>query len=295
MSHEECQCGREGGCSGGGCGNDRVIHIKPPRLAVKGVFLLAATGSLLLFAMFISEMKAFQFIGRDMPGEQTTIAVSGEGEAYASPDIAQVSFSVTQESKKATDARKTVDEKMEAIMAYLKQSGVEDKDIKTTSYSLYPKYEWQESKVTCLSYPCIQPPGKQVLTGYEVSQSVDVKVRDLDKVGDIVGGLVDKGATNMYGPNFMVDNEDGVKAKAREEAITKAKVKAEQLAKELGVSLVRIVSFNEGGDYPIYYGKGGMMEARATMSADAGAPAPAVLPMGENKYNSSVTIVYEIQ
>jgi uncharacterized protein YggE len=244
--------------------------------------------------MFFSNIKEYQFIGRDVPGEMTTISVSGEGEAFAVPDIAEISFTVSQESKTAAEARKTVDEKVKAILKYLRETGVEEKDLNTASISLYPNYDWEQTQVMCITYPCPQPPGKQVLRGYEVSQSITVKVRDLDKLGDIVGGVTDKGATNMSGPSFTVDNEDGVKAEAREQAIAKAKAKAEQLANELDVKLVRIVSFSEGGDYPYFaYGRGGM-EAKAVMM-DAGAPVPAEIPVGENKFVSNVTIVYEIR
>ncbi|MEK7118618.1 MAG: SIMPL domain-containing protein, partial [Patescibacteria group bacterium] len=179
------------------------------------------------------------------------------------------------------------------IHDFLTGAGSLEKDIKTTGYNLYPKYEWQEQRIVCIAYPCDQPPGKQVLMGYEVTQSVEVKIRVLDDAGKILGGLSDNGATNLSGLNFLVENEDAVQATAREAAIGKAKAKAAKLADDLGVSLVRIVSFNEGGNYPIYYGRGGM-EAKL-MSSDAGISAPADIPAGENKYSSSVTIVYEIK
>ncbi|OGZ16600.1 MAG: hypothetical protein A3H76_04180 [Candidatus Lloydbacteria bacterium RIFCSPLOWO2_02_FULL_54_12] len=257
-----------------------------------GFVLLAVAGALYLFALSANTIAEYKYIGRDVPGEQTTISVSGDGEAYAAPDIATVSFSITNESKQSTEARKVVDEKMKKIHDFLTASGVLEKDIKTTGYNLSPKYEWQEQRIVCIAYPCDQPPGKQVLTGYEVTQSVEVKVRKLDDAGKILGGLSDNGATNLSGLNFMVENEDAVQREAREEAIAKAKTKAEELAKDLGVSLVRIVSFNEGGNYPIYYGRASAkMEL---MSADSGMP-PADIPVGENKYTSNVTIVYEIR
>lgn len=256
----------------------------------KGFILLAVTGSLFLLALFASELKSYQYIGRDI-NEQTTITVTGDGKEYAAPDIATVSFSITNETKNSTDARKTVDEGMKKIHDFLIASGVAEKDIKTTGYNLYPKYEWQETRIVCITYPCHQPPGKQVLTGYEVTQSVEVKIRDLDKAGVILGGISDNGATNVSGLNFTIEDEDGVKAKARAEAIADAKTKAAVLAKDLGVSLVRIVSFNEGGNYPIPYYARAEMKA---MSADAGA-APVNISVGENEYNSSVTIVYEIR
>jgi len=257
-----------------------------------GFMLLAVSGALLLLAMFFSELKAYQFIGRDVPGEMTTINVTGEGRAFATPDIAIVNFSVVQESKTQAEAREIVDGKMRDILAFLKESGIEEKDIKTTGYNLYPKYEWQESRVVCITYPCPQPPGKQVLLGYEVSQSVEVKVRKIDDAGKVVGGLAEKGATNMYGPSFTVDEPESVRAEARKEAIEKAKAKAEQLADDLGVDLVRIVSFSEGGVYPYAYGRGG---GEKLMAQDAYAPVPAELPVGENEFNSSVTLVYEVR
>ena len=267
------------------------MRVTPPKPIISAVSILAISGALLLLAMTISELKGFVFIGH---GDEikATISVSGDGKAFAAPDISTVSFSVVTESLKAADARKQTDDKVKAILAFLKESGVGDKDIKTTGYSLYPKYEWRETKIMCITYPCPQPPGKQVLLGYEVSQSIEVKIRKIDDTGAIVGGIGDKGATNMDGPQFTVENPDGVKADARKEAIAKAQAKAQLLAQDLGVTLVRIVSFSEDGN-GYAYGRGG---AEKTMAFDVmSAAAPAEVPVGENTFASNVTIVYEIR
>ena len=274
---------------------ERIVKIVPPEKAVMAVVILALSGALLLLAMFATYAKEYKYIGRDV-NAQTTITVSGDGDAYASPDIATVMYTITQEAKTVREARTTVDAKMKSIHQFLSKSGIEDKDIKA-NYSFNPKYEWQEKRIECLAYPCVQPPGKQILTGYEVSEQVVVTIRgidkDADKAGTIVGGLADNGATNLSGPNFTVEHQDAVEAQARESAIAKAKAKADQLAKDLGVSIVRIVSFNEGSNYPMMYGGGMAMKA---MSADAGiAPPAANIPAGQNKYTSNVTIVYEIK
>jgi uncharacterized protein len=268
------------------------------RPVVGGGLLLLVSGSLFLLALFASSLKEYQFIGRNVPGELTTISVSGEGEAFAVPDIAEVSFTITAEAKDAAGARKLVDDKMKAIHAFLKESGVEDNTIKTTGYNLNPKYEWKQTRtyVPCMSpYGCPPVEGKQVLTGYEVTQSVDVRIKKIDNAGLVLGGLTDKGASYVSGLTFGVDDEDGTKEKAREEAITNAKATAAKLASELGVRLVRITSFNEGVNYPVYnYGRAGM-EMKA-MSADmAMAPEAANIPMGENKFTSNVTITYEVR
>ncbi|HEY9585658.1 MAG TPA: SIMPL domain-containing protein [Candidatus Paceibacterota bacterium] len=274
-----------GSCSGGGCHGHGERHIK------KGVFtLLAVAGAIYLFALAANTIAEHQYIGRDI-NSQTTISVSGDGEAFAAPDIATVSFSIMNESKNSVDARKIVDEKMKNVHDFLIASGVLDKDIRTTGYNLSPKYEWQQKQIVCIAYPCVQPPGKQVLTGYEVTQSVEVKVRNLDDAGKVLGGLSDNGVTNLSNLSFLVENEDDVQAQAREAAITKAKAKADQLAKDLGVKLVRIVSFNENGGNPYYYG--GAKVGALSMETDTFVAAD--IPAGENKYASNVTIVYEIR
>lgn len=290
MATEEQSAAFCKGCGGPCTGN---CWKKP---VVGGVLLLIVSGSLFLLALFAGELKSYQFIGRDVPGEQTSISVTGDGEAYAIPDIAEISFSITDEAKTAPEARKLVDDKMKTIHAFLKESKVEDKDIKTTAYNLNPKYEWKKTGayVPCLlGYNCPPQEGKQVLVGYEVTQSVNVRIHKIDDAGLVLGGLSDKGASYVSGLTFTVDDEDVVKESARKEAIEKAQAKAKKLAAQLGVSIVRITSFNEGSNYPVYsYDRGGMdMKA---MSADI-APAAANIPAGENKYTSTVTITYEVR
>lgn len=259
--------------------------------------LLALSGSLLLLAMFFTTIKEYSYIGRDI-NSQTTISVSGDGESFATPDIATVSFSISKEAKTPAEARKQVDEAMKKIHTFLTESKVGDKDIKTTAYDLYPKYDYVKSP--CIATMTIEvgnyitpcQDGKQVLSGYTVTQSVDVKIRALDDAGTVLGGLADNGATNLSGLNFTVEKPDEIQAAARAEAIKKAKAKAEELAKDLNVKLVRIVSYNEGGVYPVYnYARSDMK-----MSAmGAAVPEAANIPIGQNKYTTNVTITYEIR
>ncbi len=273
----------------------RALRIVPPKAAVVAVSILAISGALLLLALFVNTLKESKYIGRDI-NSQTTITVTGDGDAYEAPNMATVSFSISQDAKNSTDARKTVDEKMQKIHNFLTQSGVAEKDIKNTAYDLYPKYDYLRSATLCIQnltggQNYCPPEGKQVLSGYTVTQSVDIKIRKLDDAGKILGGLTDNGASNVSGLTFVVENQDAVISKARKAAITKAEVKASQLASDLGVTLVRIVSFNEGNNYPVYnFAREGMAKA---MSAD-GASTPNI-PAGENKYVSNVTIVYEIK
>lgn len=263
---------------------------KDRKVLTRSFGLVAVFASLLLAVLAVSEIKAFRYIGTSPM--QTTISVSGEGEVYQAPDIAELSFSIVAEAKTVAEAQKKVNESMEKILAFLTESGIEKKDIKSQNYNFYPKYEWQQPRIVCVTYPCPQPEGKQVLVGYEVNQSVSVKVRKIDDAGKILTGLGERGATNLSGITFAVDKDEEVKAKARELAIEDAKSKAEVLAKQLGVDLVRIVSFSEGADYPVWN------YARAEMAMGVGSAAPAkdaVIPTGENRYVSNVTIVYEVK
>ncbi|MFZ2303934.1 MAG: SIMPL domain-containing protein [Minisyncoccia bacterium] len=253
--------------------------------------VLALLGAVLVGAMIISEVKGYRFIGGGVSATNT-ISVSGEGEVFATPDIANISFTVREEAKKVSDAQDKVTKKIKSALASVRKLGVADKDIKTQNYSSYPKYEWQEGTVSCMGTNCPPyRPGKQVIVGYEVSQTVTIKVRDLEKVNAIVDGLATAGVTEMQGPNFAIDDEDGLKAEARKIAIEKARAKAEVLARDLGVTLVRVVSFLEGGYYPMY-SRATLTSMEKGIGGDAGVPE---LPQGENKITSSVTVTYEIR
>jgi uncharacterized protein YggE len=219
----------------------------------------------------------------------TTINVQGEGEVQVKPDLGMFSFSVMAEGKEATEAQTKSAEKINAIIAAMKEGGVEEKDIKTQNYNLAPKYKYTD--VAC-AWGQYCPPSNPVIDGYEVSQMVEIKVRDLAKAGDLISKAGEKGATNMSNLQFTVDDEKVAKAEARAKAIADAKQKAEALAKDLDVKLVRMTSFYEeqNGGYPMY-GYGGDMMAKAE-SFDAIAPQ---MPLGENEIKVIVNLSYEVK
>ena len=255
----------------------------------KLVYVVISLLALFLFSKSIYEIKSISELGFDKPASNT-ITVSGNGEAVAIPDIATFSFSVTKEAKTSAEAQKLVTDASSKVLDVVKKDGVEDKDVKTTNYSLYPKYDYPQ--VVCPTiYPSVCPPSKEVLRGYEVSQSFEVKIRSTDKVGQIVSDVTSAGVTNINGPTFGVDKEDDVIAKARNEAIVNAKAKAESIAQGLGVKLVRIVNFSENENG--YVAPVMMNSSFAVGSADMKS-APQ-LPAGENKYSRTVNITYEIR
>ncbi|OGG41384.1 hypothetical protein A2837_02615 [Candidatus Kaiserbacteria bacterium RIFCSPHIGHO2_01_FULL_46_22] len=220
----------------------------------------------------------------------TSINVRGEGEVNATPDIGSFSFSVTAEGPDAATAQNDSAEKINAILSFLKESGVEEKDIKNRDYYLNPKYRYDT--VVCAS-GMYCPPSDPVIDGYEVTQTIEVKVRDLDKAGDLITGAGERGATNLSQLQFTIDDESNLKAEARTAAIADAKEKAEKLADDLGVEIVRTMGYYEEESYPTpYYDYG--MGGDAMMAREEKATSPD-LPMGENTIRSIVNITYEIQ
>ncbi len=216
---------------------------------------------------------------------ENTITVSDTGTIYAKPDLAQTSFSVITEATTVAEAVGENTKKMNAVINSVKGEGVEEKDLKTTSFYIYPRYEWYEDE-TCIP-PC--PSGKRILVGYEVQQSLEVKIRDMTKIGDIIQGATDSGANQVGDLQFTIDKQDELKKQARDQAISKAKTKAKELAKQLGVKLVRVSNFSESGILPYYYGL-----EKAAPAGLGGGEAPQI-ETGENKIEVTISITYEIK
>ncbi len=226
-----------------------------------------------------NKLKEGKYIGRNV--EINTINVSGTGEVYAKPDLGIVNVSVVSEAKTVATAMTDNTKKMNAIVDFVKKMGVEDKDLKTTSFYISPLYEWSQ-QTTCFYPPC--PSGERTLTGYEITQQLEIKIRDLTKVGDIIQGATVSGANQVGDLQFTIDKPDDVKKQAREEAIKKAKEKAKELASQLGVKLIRITNFSESGDLnypqPVYM-------ASEALGKGGGETAPSVQDWREQNRNNS--------
>lgn len=252
---------------------------------VKALIVLIMIGVLLSLAAYtkltLREAKYGQY-------GMTSINVRGEGEVLARPDIGTFSFSVMAEGADAATAQNDSAERINTILAYLAEAGVEEKDIKTTNYFLNPKYRYEDRVCAANSY-C--PPGNPIIDGYEVSQTVEVKVRNLDSAGDLITGAGERGATNISSLAFTTDDDSELKAEARATAIADAEAKAEVLARELGVRLVRVTGYYEEEGYmPYDYGMGG----DAMMARSEAAQSPN-MPTGENVTRSVVNVTYEVE
>lgn len=250
---------------------------------------IAIIGVLAIFSLYLyaQTMVAIESLGRTNISNVASITVTGTGKASATPNIAQISFSVEQIGATGSDAQDKATKLTEAALAALKKLGILDKDIKTTGYQVTPDYE---VKPCSPGTPCTTGTGK--ILGYRVTQSVEVKVRDTAKAGDILQALTALGVQNVSGPNFMVDDESATQAQARGIAIADAREKAEVLAAQLGVRLGKIIGFSENGGVVYPMNQRAMTKSAAMDSATA--PAPSI-PVGENETNTNVTVVYEIR
>jgi uncharacterized protein YggE len=259
-----------------------LFDTKTARIAFVGVLGILA---LFLLAETISIAQNFGRLG--VPATDT-ITVSGEGQATIAPDVARVSFTVEHTSSTVAEAQTATTNQANAAIAYLKDQKIADKDVKTLSYNIYPQYAYPNP--CSAGQMCPAYVGTPKITGYQVSETIQVTVRDLAVVGTLLGGLGKLEVQNLNGPNFALDDSTAGYNAARADAIAKAKSQAKVLADELGVRLGKIVNFSESsGGYPVAYG---MMAGKAMDSAGSATPN---VPVGENTYNASVSVTYEIR
>lgn len=209
-----------------------------------------------------------------------TLMVSGTGKILAKPDVAITDLTINVDAPTATAAQTEANKKSQAVVDFLKARGIDEKDIRTSGYNIYPQYDYVE--------------GRSNIRGYQVTQSLTVKIRELDKANTVLDGVVDAGVNQVGGLNFTIDDPEQLKADAREKAIADANEKARELEDQLGVDLGKIVSFSEAQDgyYPVAYMKNDMMVAGRGGGAES---APMALPTGENEIVVTVSITYQIQ
>ena len=164
------------------------------------------------------------------------IWVTGRGSITLEPDMATVNVGVQVEERTVSQARQEASTAMDSVVKKLKSEGLKDQDIQTTSFNIYPRYDYYE--------------GKQELVGYTVSNMATIKVRDLDRVGEIIDSIADAGgdATRINGINFTVEDTSQFMDELREQAMQQAFDKAQHLADLGGVSLGQLSYVGEAGN-----------------------------------------------
>jgi uncharacterized protein YggE len=171
---------------------------------------------------------------------------------------------------------------MDAIFAVLSAKGVEDKDIRTTNFSIYPQY----------SYP---REGEPVLTGYRVNNQVSVKVRDLDSIGEVIDDVADAGGDNtrINGIRFIIDDDSEAQVQARELAVNAAMAKAEQFAELTNVTLGKLMYISESGGGVVYPERA--YEGEVYMKADMSSVPTTSISGGEMEVRINVQAVFGIE
>lgn len=263
---------RSEGCCGGKCHTGYHFG-KPIFMTLLGVFIVYST--FYVGTLMKNEIKKYNYIGQADQTERT-INITGTAKVTASNDIAMTTIgysNIDQDVAKAQAENKKV---MDKVYADLKQMGIQEKDLQT-NYSIYPEYDYTQKG--------------SVLKGYRVNSNLTVKIRDLNKISDVLGLAGKYGANQVTGLSFTIDDTENLKNEARTKALADAKRKAVLLANQLGVAIGEVVSYAdyENSPAPIYsYAKGMGMGGGA---ADSG---PAEVSGGTQDIVMNVTITYKI-
>jgi len=238
--------------------------------------LLGAAGAILALGVACTPTTEVTVAGdgSSMQG----IAVSGEGSVSVRPDIALVNLGIEVTAGTVADARGQAADAMSAMQDAMNDEGVEDQDIQTQYFNIYPQYQYSDNKAP-------------EIVGYTVSNSVQVKVRNLDSVSAVLDGAIAAGgdAVRVNGISFTVEDPEEFLADARREAVANAREHAEVLAEAAGVELGDARSINESTSYidgPYY---------PAVDRAEAGMGGSTPVNPGEQELRVNVSVVYGIK
>lgn len=226
--------------------------------------------ALFAFALAVPGAAAAQ---QNNMAQQHIITMSGHGEAHGQPDTAMLSAGVSVDAPTAAAALASANKNMQAVLAALKTVGVPDRDTQTQNFSVHPQYATGNGEAPRV-------------TGYQVTNQVQVRLRDISKLGPTLDVLVAAGANQINGVNLSIHDPAVLLADARAAAVADARTKAETFAKAAGVSLGPILSINENGNSgprPIVFA--------APMAKVASVP----VALGEETIDADVTIAWEIK
>lgn len=212
--------------------------------------------------------------GYAVASDGTLLSVSAQAEARRVPDVATISAGVVTQAADANAAMRANAEQMARVMAAIKAAGIAERDVQTSGISVNPEYRYAEN----------QPPA---ITGYQASNTVNLKVRDVAKLGKVLDALVASGANQVNGPSFEIDKPDVVYDEARQSALAKAQARAEMYAKALGMRVRRIVSISEGGGFQPPVPMMAMRMEKAQAADTSVSP-------GENTLSVNLDVVFEL-
>ena len=227
-------------------------------------------------------------LGQNIIDPERSISFTAEGKVLAKPDIARLSFSVITQGEKAEQVQKENNEKTQKAIEFVKKKEVKQEDISTTQYNLTPlyDYDWCKKAGEIIYRSC--PPK---IIGYQLTQTIEAKIRDFNKINEIIGGLSEFGVNQISEVSFGIDDPEDYRNQARIEALKKIKNRARILARESGINLGRIINISESpNSYPFY-----RFAKTEELSTDAPGAAPAPLEPGTKEIIVTITVSYEIK
>ncbi len=234
--------------------------------AVSGLYLLAPVAQAKTQAVPAAQAEA---------ALARTITVVGEGKVSTPPDMAQINMGIEVVGPDIMEASSQAETAMNALLTALKGEGVADKDIQTSYYNV-----WVERPYS----PDGSPSGEAI---YHVSNSVNVTVRDLANVANILGKAIEAGANNINSINFSVADPTPLKSQARQQAVANAEAKAAELAGLNGVAVGEVVSISE------VVGNVAPYEYAAAIGLGGGGAGP--ISPGEVEVTTQLQITYAIE
>jgi uncharacterized protein len=244
---------------------------------MRRVIILAIVGGVALLATACTPSVTVENPPAPGPDQDTGISVSGVGTVSGEPDTLTMSFGVSVLADTVSDAVARAADRADAVVAALMSNGVDDTDIQTTNYSIYPQYDYRSNT--------------QVLLGYQVSNTVTAKIRDIPSAGSTIDAVTAAGGDDVTvsGVSFSIEDNEALIEAARDAAWNDAMAKGDQLASLSGVSLGSPVSISESFSEPrppIYFD---------TAAAEGGA-ADSVTPIvpGQQDVEVRLDVVFAI-
>jgi uncharacterized protein YggE len=204
------------------------------------------------------------------------ISVVGEGTVLADPNVARITLCAEVFDASLANAQSQAAQRMDAMVARLKADGVADSDIHTVSFNISPQYDQRGDQ------------GQSVLRGYQVQNLVEVRTTNVAGLGPLLDDAVGAGATRVFGISFESDNMEALKTQARDQAMQNASDKAQQLARDAGVTLGRPTAVDESDT-------GGVTPVRLNVAPQAAPAAATPIQPGQLQVSTTVRVVWSIQ
>ena len=248
-------------------------RMSPARMPARRLHPLLLATALTLSAIAMTASAQSPVAAHASDG--TLLSVSAQAEARRVPDVATISAGVVTQAADANAAMRANATQMDKVMAAIRAAGIAERDIQTSGVNLNPQYKYVDNQAP-------------EITGYQASNTVNLKVRDIAKLGKVLDALVASGANQVNGPSFEIDQPEAAYDEARRGALEKAQARAAMYAKTLGLRVRRIVSISEGGGFQPPMPMPMMAMARGKAEADT-----AVSP-GETTLGANLDVVFEL-